>query len=291
MLPCLAIGASELHAQACVALSSDRGGASSFLVGLEASRDRRALSARLGKAGERLLFGGSVAATNHHRAGGLGFEVGGDLGLIYAMSPALFACPMGGVGYAQLSESGPVVLRGSAEVALGRVISPNERVQYVPFAALGIARDENLVVVVEDILLPAGAPPAEHRYESTSYGFVTAGLGIALRERLLVRPLVADAAWQTIPASHAPCRNLSKPQQVAQLRLICLTLGESRVRRPSTSQSPETQYDIVDRTGVLVARLRLPRNQSVAGFGKGVVYIDTVDEDGLHRLSKHPWPN
>ncbi len=50
------------------------------------------------------------------------------------------------------------------------------------------------------------------------------------------------------------------------------------------------RYDIIDRAGKLVGRLQLDLRQQIVGFGRGSVYLSETDDDGLQRLTRHPWP-
>jgi hypothetical protein len=62
------------------------------------------------------------------------------------------------------------------------------------------------------------------------------------------------------------------------------------LRRRASTKWPDGIHDIVDRDGRLVAQLQLQPEQKIVGYGKASVYVVTTDEDGLQRLSRHPWP-
>jgi hypothetical protein len=66
--------------------------------------------------------------------------------------------------------------------------------------------------------------------------------------------------------------------------------GKAVVRRATTRRAPQARYDVIDRTGRLVARVALPPDATLAGFGTGAAYVVTVDGDGLQKLSVHAWP-
>ena len=66
--------------------------------------------------------------------------------------------------------------------------------------------------------------------------------------------------------------------------------GRLWILRMRSTKAPGTDYDIVDRTGRLAARLHLPPNEIVAGFGPSRVYIVTTDDDGIQHLRRHPLP-
>jgi len=67
--------------------------------------------------------------------------------------------------------------------------------------------------------------------------------------------------------------------------------GVLLVRRLPTAEQPETRYDIVDRRGALLGQLVLASNQHILGFGAQTVYVITTDDDGIQRLTRHPWPS
>ena len=72
--------------------------------------------------------------------------------------------------------------------------------------------------------------------------------------------------------------------------LLALPDGRLAVRRALSSTSRETAYDIVDRTGQLVAILALPVRDRILAFGNGSVYVLEADEDGVQTLRRHSWP-
>jgi hypothetical protein len=62
------------------------------------------------------------------------------------------------------------------------------------------------------------------------------------------------------------------------------------VARSQWSRVPDSQYDLVDRTGAIVGRLALPDSERVIGFGARSAYVVVTDGDGFQRLRRHPWP-
>jgi hypothetical protein len=66
--------------------------------------------------------------------------------------------------------------------------------------------------------------------------------------------------------------------------------GRLWILRMRSTKAPGTDYDIVDRTGKLAARLHLAPNEIVAGFGSSRVYVVTTDDDGIQHLRRHPLP-
>lgn len=78
---------------------------------------------------------------------------------------------------------------------------------------------------------------------------------------------------------------------IANVRNLLLTAsGRVVIRRSRTAGAPQSRYDVVDRRGQLVTRIVLPAGHTFAGFGKTSAYVSFVDPDGVHWLSKHPWP-
>lgn len=72
--------------------------------------------------------------------------------------------------------------------------------------------------------------------------------------------------------------------------LLAMPDGRLAVRRTTRARSPETSYDIVDRTGRLVAVLAIPARDRLLAFSTRSVYVLETDEDGVQRLRRHPWP-
>jgi hypothetical protein len=66
--------------------------------------------------------------------------------------------------------------------------------------------------------------------------------------------------------------------------------GRLMVLRPATDNSARILYDMVDRNGALVGTLTFGDNERVVGFGARSLYVTTINEDGIQRLRRHPWP-
>ncbi len=65
--------------------------------------------------------------------------------------------------------------------------------------------------------------------------------------------------------------------------------GRLVIERFISADARPTQYDVVDRRGVLSARLVLPENQRIVGFGVKSVYVVVIDADDVEQLERHPW--
>jgi hypothetical protein len=63
--------------------------------------------------------------------------------------------------------------------------------------------------------------------------------------------------------------------------------GRLWIRRTPTAAAPETVYDVIDRNGTLVTRVRLSPNEHIAGIGRRGVYSVYTDDDGVQRLRRH----
>ena len=103
----------------------------------------------------------------------------------------------------------------------------------------------------------------------------------AYRKRLqgggAVRLPSDDLAWaETIP----PFENGA---------LLVSPDGDLIIKRTPTASQPETAYDVVNRAGGLVMRIRLPPNERIVGVGARDVYVAVTDEVGLEQLRRHPW--
>lgn len=66
--------------------------------------------------------------------------------------------------------------------------------------------------------------------------------------------------------------------------------GRLWIRRTAPAADPATRYDVVARTGALAARVSLPPNERIIGFGAASVYTLQTDDDGLQHLRRHPLP-
>jgi hypothetical protein len=66
--------------------------------------------------------------------------------------------------------------------------------------------------------------------------------------------------------------------------------GRLWIRRVAASANLNPPYDVIDRKGVLVARVAVDKDVVVVGFGRGVVFTSTTDEDGLQKLQRRPYP-
>lgn len=72
--------------------------------------------------------------------------------------------------------------------------------------------------------------------------------------------------------------------------LIPMPDGRLAIRRTPNARVDLTEYDLVDRTGLLTARLTMKSNERLVAFSANWVYVVTRDEDDLDWLRRHPWP-
>jgi hypothetical protein len=66
--------------------------------------------------------------------------------------------------------------------------------------------------------------------------------------------------------------------------------GRLWIQRAPTAANPYPPYDVVDRRGVLVARVAAGKDVQVLRFGRGVVFTTATDENGIQRLQRRPLP-
>lgn len=65
--------------------------------------------------------------------------------------------------------------------------------------------------------------------------------------------------------------------------------GTLWVERAIHPDSPPT-FDLIDGTGRVTARVELPKERRLVGFGNGTVYLVRVDEDGLEYVERYALP-
>lgn len=90
--------------------------------------------------------------------------------------------------------------------------------------------------------------------------------------------LLPPAEW---PASYPP---------VAPLGALAAPDGRLWVKRATPARVGREQWDVIDPSGRLVARWRLPAKTVLVGLGQGVVYTARVDEDDLRWLQRVELP-
>lgn len=72
--------------------------------------------------------------------------------------------------------------------------------------------------------------------------------------------------------------------------LTALPDGMLLLAREPWSGGPDGLHDIVDRSGARVGTMRLSPGSRVVGTGRGSVFVVSRTDDGIERLSRHPWP-
>lgn len=72
--------------------------------------------------------------------------------------------------------------------------------------------------------------------------------------------------------------------------LFAAANGVLVIARTPTATSSDNIYDIVGRNGRLVARLTLPGQYQVVGFGPTDVYLVMKDEMDLQHILRYDWP-
>lgn len=86
--------------------------------------------------------------------------------------------------------------------------------------------------------------------------------------------MLPPASW---PANYPP---------VSPLGALAAPDGRLWVKRATPFRVGREQWDVLDATGRLVARWRLPPRTSIVGVGQGVVYTARTDEDDLRYLQR-----
>jgi hypothetical protein len=73
--------------------------------------------------------------------------------------------------------------------------------------------------------------------------------------------------------------------------LIATPDGKVLVPRTMTAFDPTKVYDVVNRRGELEREIELSTEMnSIAGFGKGCVYMWAARSERYGYLERHPWP-
>lgn len=93
----------------------------------------------------------------------------------------------------------------------------------------------------------------------------------------------AAAATATI----APLFADAKPAFADQLALIDRGGRLWLARHVPPGEAP--QYDVIDRHGAVVDRLRFPAATRLVGFGRGMIYLARWDEDDVQHVQRVPW--
>jgi hypothetical protein len=106
-------------------------------------------------------------------------------------------------------------------------------------------------------------------------------------------------AWERALGSNRPCQPDDLPgwpeklppfQQSREPILFASPNGRLVIARLQNSREEGHRYDIVDRSGDLVATLSLPMTEWIIGFGRGAVYTTAEDLLGLLTLRRYDWP-
>jgi len=66
------------------------------------------------------------------------------------------------------------------------------------------------------------------------------------------------------------------------------TDGHVWIPRYASAEDTRSHYDVIDRRGVIVARVDVPNRGKVVGFGAKSIYVVRVDDDDLQYLQRFP---
>lgn len=97
------------------------------------------------------------------------------------------------------------------------------------------------------------------------------------RMRSAPMPMVEPSSWPDALPPFPPRALHCAPDETAWIQ------RSVAIGKPSL-------FDVVDRQAGVVRRWRLPAGTSVAGFGRGVVYVVRTDSDGLQYLRRYGLP-
>lgn len=101
------------------------------------------------------------------------------------------------------------------------------------------------------------------------------------------------AAQRTMPQGMTLDINMTPPESwpssypaISPMQVQAAPDGRLWVRRATPSRLDREQWDVLDASGALVARWRLPVRTRLVGVGRGVVYTVRLDEDDLQYLQR-----
>jgi len=66
--------------------------------------------------------------------------------------------------------------------------------------------------------------------------------------------------------------------------------GNLWIRRTPTATNAEPPYDVIDRSGALVARVAAGKDVQVVGFGRASVFTVATDDNGIQTLQRRSLP-
>ncbi|NIP83109.1 MAG: hypothetical protein GWM90_29320 [Gemmatimonadetes bacterium] len=171
-------------------------------------------------------------------------------------------------------------------------VAPDGRVAVVraePYRVEWIAPDGGVTrgPPVEHEPVPVGTAEKERWIDRLA----EAGLSVGVTEENGVRTLQFRRGGG--PRGPADLRQYEWPETLPAFRAggaIVDGWGRVWVERYGPVNAP-TVYDIFDRRGVRVRRVRLPAGQRVIGFGEDAIYAIRVDDLGLNWLELYRLPN
>ena len=92
------------------------------------------------------------------------------------------------------------------------------------------------------------------------------------------------------PPAQDPEFSETMPPFLGRGAVLATPDGEVWVLRSRPAGDKIPTYDVFDRTGALVKKVRLNPESRVVGFGKGAVYVARTDEDDLQYLERYRRP-
>ncbi len=92
----------------------------------------------------------------------------------------------------------------------------------------------------------------------------------------------------TFPDDRFPWAEFVPP--FSQQALTALPDGNLLVAREPWSGGKGNNYDVIDRRGIRIGTLHLGVSGRVIGAGHGVIYVASIDADGIEHLQRYAWP-
>lgn len=190
------------------------------------------------------------------------------------------------------------IMKGSPMAAGGAPVPPDKQI----YSVLLEARDQVAMFPDGAIAVVRGSPfRVDWCLAGTTKCAAGPTLGGAERNwsnadtRAYLKSMNALAAWpptmnvdQTSgwPEGNVPFATPGGPDEA---NFWATPSGNVVLERVPNSERPLIMYDVIDRTGKLVARVSVPPGHRVLGFGQKSVYVVRVDEDQVQHLQRHAW--
>lgn len=183
--------------------------------------------------------------------------------------------------WAVLSDGTVAVVRGrDFHVDLFRPDGSRGAGPRIAFDWQRLTDDERVAVIDSMRTALSREPVANPTAIGTAYALETTAVGRAGASPPAASRGAADAEAEVVPVSPTELPDYRPAFAAGGVRAD--TEGRLWVRTITPDMRAGPVYHVLDRTGRLVARVRLPAGSAVAGFGRGVVFFGTRDVRGVH---------